>query len=159
VTDPAELVRLYASARIGINIQHDHARGHGLSFRVFDLLACKTLLATHGDSKPVLDELGFVEDQDYVCFHDPATLRKKCEFYLEHEERRRSIAESGYAKVRARHTLAHRFAEVFAGFGYPEQAACYQRLGRGDIRTLLDPEGILREQVTTLQPLTACAAA
>jgi spore maturation protein CgeB len=157
VTDPAELVHLYSSARIGINIQHDHARGHGLSFRVFDLLACKTLLATHADSRQVLDELGFVEDQDYVCFHDPATLRRKCEFYLEHEDRRRAIAEAGYARVLSRHTLAHRFAEVFSGFGFPQQAACYRRLCQGNIRTLLDAEKILREKVTTLEPLPTCA--
>jgi spore maturation protein CgeB len=151
VSDPAELVQLYSSARVGINIQHDHARGHGLSFRVFDLMACKTLLLTHADSKEPLDELGFVEDEDYVSFSDPATLRKKCEFYLEHEERRRTIAESGYQKVRAGHTLAHRFAEVFAGFGYEAQAARFERLARGDIRLLLDAAGILRGRVVTLR--------
>src|SRR5207302_1826281 len=110
VFDPDELVNLYCSSRIGINIQHDHARHVGLSFRVFDTLACKTLLMTHSDSKQALDQLGFVEDQDYVCFDDPTTLRKKCEFYLAHEDRRRQIAESGYRKVLAQHTLAHRFA-------------------------------------------------
>jgi spore maturation protein CgeB len=151
VVDPNELVDLYSSSRIGLNVQHDHARGHGLSFRVFDLMACQTLLVTHVDSKQPLDELGFVEDEDYVCFEGPAALRGKCEFYLEHEDRRRAIAESGYRKVRARHTLAHRFAEVFGRFGYPAQAAHYERLSGGDVHALLDAERTLKERVTTLQ--------
>src|SRR5262249_3612546 len=102
VTDPVELVRLYSAARIGVNIQQDHARHHRPSFRAFDLMACKTLLMTHVDSRPVLDELDFAEDEDYVCFDDPASLRQKCEFYLAHEDRRRAVVESAYQKVRAR---------------------------------------------------------
>jgi hypothetical protein len=159
VSDPVELVRLYCGARIGINIQHDHARHHGLSFRVFDLMACKTLLMTHVDTRPALEQLGFVEDQDYVSFHDPANLRAKCEFYLENEDRRQAVAESGYQKVRSGHTLAHRFAQVFSRFGYETQAAHFARLGQGDVRTLLDAEAILNDRVTTLLPRRDRAAA
>ena len=154
ITDPQELVRLYCSSKIGVNIQHDHARQHGLSFRVFDLIACKTLLATHADSKEVLDELGFVEDKDYVCFNDPTTLRRKCEFYLKHDDRRRVIAEAGYAKVRAGHTLAHRFAKVFGGFGYATQAACFQRALPGGQGQLLDTEVLWKDCVSTLETPT-----
>jgi hypothetical protein len=158
VTDPDELVRLYCSSRIGVNIQHEHARGHGLSFRAFDLMACKALLMTHADSKEVLEGLGFVEDRDYVCFRGPAELRRKCEYYLGHEGRRSAVAESGSRKVRAGHTLAHRLAEVFSRFGYPAQAAHYARLSGPEVRTRLDAERTLREKVTTL-PLRVGAAA
>lgn len=149
VLDPEELVRLYASAKIGVNIQHEHARQHGLSFRVFDLMATGTMLASHGDSKQVLEEIGFVDGKDYVCFHDPARLRRLCAYYLRNERRRRAIAASGYRKVRAGHTLAHRFAAVFRGFGYPVQAAGFDRL-TGATPNLLDAERILQEKVTTL---------
>jgi spore maturation protein CgeB len=155
VTDPDELVRLYCASKIGVNIQHDHARHHGLSFRVFDLLACQTLLLTHADTKQALDELGFVEDRDYVCFHDPATLRKKCEFYLNHEDQRRDVARSGYERVRSAHTLAHRFAEVFARFGYRDQASRYESLARTAVRAPLNGDRTLKERVTTLHALPA----
>jgi hypothetical protein len=150
ITEPEELVHLYSSSKIGVNIQHDHARQHGLSFRVFDLMACKALLATHIDSKEVLDDLGFVEDEDYVCFSDPAVLRKKCEFYLAHENQRRAIAESGYQKVLSGHTLAHRFATVFDGFGYKTAALCYPRFCQGE-GAALDATTVLREKVKTLE--------
>jgi hypothetical protein len=159
VTDPDELVRLYCSSRIGVNIQHEHARGHGLSFRAFDLMACQTLLMTHGDSQEVLDSLGFAEDRDYACFRGPAELRRKCEFYLGHEGRRRAVAGSGYRKVRAGHTLAHRLAEVFSRFGYHAQAAHFARLSGDEVRARLDAERTLKEKVTTLPPLPAGAGA
>jgi hypothetical protein len=159
VTDPAELANLYCSSRLGINIQHDHARDAGLSFRAYDLLACQTLLLSHRDSWVPLADQGFTEGEDYVGFDDPSSLRQKCEYYLAHEEQRRAIAEAGARKVRARHTLAHRLAEVYGHFGYPAQAGCYEGLSRGDIHTLLDADRVLREKVMTLEPLRPRVAA
>jgi hypothetical protein len=114
-----ELAGLYRTARIGVNLQHDHARGHGLSFRTFDTMACESLLLTHADCKRALGELGFVDGEDYASFATPADLRQKCEEYLADEPRRQALAASAGHKVRAAHTLAHRLAEVFGRFGSP----------------------------------------
>jgi hypothetical protein len=112
-----ELAGLYRTARMGVNLQHDHARGHGLSFRAFDTMACKTLLLAHADCARALGELGFVDGEDYAGFATPAELRQKCEAYLADEPRRQKMAASAGDKVRAAHTLAHRLAEVFGRFG------------------------------------------
>lgn len=112
-----ELAKVYRTARIGINLQHDHARGHGLSFRAFDTLACDTLLLAHADCTRALGELGFVDGEDFAGFGSPCELRQKCEGYLADEEKRGRVAASAGRKVRAAHTLAHRLAEVFGRFG------------------------------------------
>jgi hypothetical protein len=113
VDDPVELAGLYNSARIGVNIQHDNARGHGMSFRVYEIMACKALLATHADATEPLTEMGFVEGVDFVDFADPAELRRKCDYFLAHSDERQQIIESAYAKLRSRHTVALRLAEMF----------------------------------------------
>ncbi len=135
-----------------VNIQHEHARDGGLSFRFFETLACKTLLVPHGDARKPLTDLGFVEDEDYVAFDGTAELRSKCELYLADEDKRQAIAESGYRKVRAGHTLARRFADVFRAFGHHGPANRYELLSRTDVAIPFDAEEILKEKVTTLQP-------
>jgi hypothetical protein len=128
-----ELAGLYRSSRIGVNLQHDHARGHGLSFRAFDTMACETLLLAHADCTRALGELGFVDGQDFAAFATPAELRQKCEHYLADEPGRVAMAASAGLKVRAAHTLAHRLAEVFGRFGSPALESHFRRLSEGDV--------------------------
>jgi hypothetical protein len=153
VCEPIDLAQRYATAKIGLNLQHDHARHVGLSFRVFDLMACKTLLMTHVDTREALTDAGFVDGRDYVCFDSPESLRAKCRHYLAHERRRLKVVESAYGKVRAGHTLAHRFARVFGQFGYPDLRAHYQRLSGDDVREVLNPEEVIARKVQTLHRL------
>ncbi|HEX4591536.1 MAG TPA: glycosyltransferase [Gemmataceae bacterium] len=117
VDDPAELSGLYNSARIGVNLQHDSARGHGMSFRVYEVMACKALLVTHADATVPLTEMGFTEGADFVAFTGPAELRRKCDYYLARDAERQAIVESANAKLRGRHTVAHRLAELFGRSG------------------------------------------
>jgi hypothetical protein len=132
VDDPAELAGLYNAARIGVNLQHDNARGHGLSFRVYEIMACKALLATHADGTAALAEMGFAPGTDFVDFGEPGELRAKAEYYLSHDAERQAIIESAYRKIRANHTVAHRLADMFATFGDADLAGRFRELARAD---------------------------
>ena len=55
VHENSELAMLYNRSKIGLNVQIDHAREAGLSFRVFDIIACKALLMTPLSSKVLLN--------------------------------------------------------------------------------------------------------
>jgi len=132
VDDPAELASLYNAARIGVNLQHDNARGHGLSFRVYEIMACGALLATHADGTAALGEMGFVPDVDFIDFREPGELREKADDYLARERKRLAIVNSAYGKIRARHTVAHRLADLFARCGQDELSSRFRALAAGD---------------------------
>jgi hypothetical protein len=117
VDDPAELAQLYNAARIGINLQHDNARGHGLSFRVYEIMACGALLATHADGTAALHEMGFAPGTDFIDFRGTGELREKADYYLAHEHDRLTMTESAFRKMRAGHTVAHRLADLFVRCG------------------------------------------
>jgi hypothetical protein len=132
VDDPAELARLYNGARIGVNLQHDNARGHGLSFRVYEIMACKAVLATHADGSAAMGEMGFVPGVDFIDFTEPAELRNKAAYLLAHEAERLAMVESAYRKLRDGHTVAHRLADMFRHFGDPELSARFRALAATD---------------------------
>jgi spore maturation protein CgeB len=55
----------------------------------------------------------FENGKDLVIFEGKDDLLRKADYYLEHEEERRKIAENGYCKVKAFHTYDHRLREMF----------------------------------------------
>jgi hypothetical protein len=138
VDDSAELARLYNGAKIGVNLQHDNARGHGLSFRVYEIMACKALLATHADGTAAMAEMGFVPGVDFIDFSEPFELREKADHFLTHDAERLAMVEGAYRKVRAGHTVAQRLAEMFAHFGDSDLSARF----RGLAATESAPPGI-----------------
>lgn len=100
-----DLSDLYNISKIGINIQHHQASTHSLPIRVFDIMACKTLLLTEKSSVNALTQIGFVENVDFVCFKDKQELRQKFDFYLNHEGERQKIVDSAYSKTVKYHSL------------------------------------------------------
>jgi spore maturation protein CgeB len=109
-----ELSDLYNISKIGINIQHHQASNHSLPIRVFDLMACKTLLLTEKQSVNALNQIGFVENIDFVCFKDREELREKFNFYLIHEKERNRIIDSAYLKIAKYHSLKFRIQNGLA---------------------------------------------
>jgi spore maturation protein CgeB len=103
-----ELSDLYNISKIGINIQHHQASNHSLPIRVFDLMACKTLLLTENQSVNALNQIGFIENTDFVCFKNKEELREKFNFYLIHEDERNKIVDSAYSKIAQYHNLKFR---------------------------------------------------
>ncbi|WP_353931815.1 glycosyltransferase [Okeanomitos corallinicola TIOX110] len=111
IRTPEDLAHLYNKSKIGINILHHQASNHSLPIRVFDLMACKTLLLTEKTSVNALHQIGFIENVDFVCFEDEKDLKHKFEFYLKNDTARDKIVESAYLKVKNFHSLKIRIEE------------------------------------------------
>lgn len=108
IKTPDDLSELYNIAKIGINLQHHQACTHSLPIRVFDLMACKTLLLTEKSSTNALNQLGFLEDVDFVTFGNPKELKEKFSYYISSNMERDKIVDSAYSKVVKSHDLRHR---------------------------------------------------
>ena len=55
----------------------------------------------------------FEEGTDYVMYDGPDDLIDKCKYYLEHDDKRKSIAINGHNKIKAHHTYEMRFKDIF----------------------------------------------
>jgi hypothetical protein len=71
-------------------------------------MACKTLLLTENQSVNALNQIGFIENTDFVCFKNKEELREKFNFYLIHEDERNKIVDSAYSKIAQYHNLKFR---------------------------------------------------
>jgi spore maturation protein CgeB len=111
IRTPEDLADLYNTSKIGINILHHQASNHSLPIRVFDLMACKTLLLTEKKSMNALEQIGFMENIDFVCFENENDLRNQFNFYLKNDTAREKIVESAYLKIKEFHSLKTRIEQ------------------------------------------------
>ena len=93
-----------------------------LKGRVFETLSCGAMLME--DDGLQTKEL-FNPGEDYIMFHNQDDLLKKIRYYLEHEDERRTIAESGYRKVTEIHNARNMWSHLFGrmGFKVPDDLA------------------------------------
>ncbi|MEW6236611.1 MAG: glycosyltransferase [Candidatus Omnitrophota bacterium] len=94
----SELPRLYASAKINVNLFHPQCVS-APNPRVYDVLACGGFLLTSWN--PGLEN-EFTAGEDLVVFHTKEELRKLAAYYLAHPAERRRIAENGRRKTLAK---------------------------------------------------------
>ncbi len=103
-----EMPRVFYRSKINLNITIRSIQT-GLSQRVWDVLGCGGFLLTNYQMEiPEYLEIG----KDLECFENPAELKEKVAYYLEHDEKRMEIAQHGYETVKAKHTCRHRVAEI-----------------------------------------------
>lgn len=93
-----ELPRVYANAKININLFHVQCM-HSLNPRVYDVLACGGFLLTQF-SPALKDE--FVIGKDLVVFHSRDEMLEKARYYLAHPKERAEIAASGQQRALAK---------------------------------------------------------
>ncbi len=86
-----ELPRLYASAKINLNLFHTQCM-NGLNPRVYDVLACGGFLLTQYNPG-VEDEFAIGRDLD--VFHTRDEMVEKIAYYLDRPDERAQIAQSG----------------------------------------------------------------
>jgi spore maturation protein CgeB len=82
----------------------------GTPLRVWDILGCGGFCMTSW-REDLLHH--FENGKDLVIFEGKEDLLRKADYYLEHEEERRKIAENGYQKVKTFHTYDIRLREMF----------------------------------------------
>ena len=103
-----DMAKTYSASRAAFNrsIRDD------LNMRVFEALACGTLLATNA----LLPETGqnelFRDGTHLATYGGPDELLDKVRFYLARPEARARVAGAGRAEAVARHTYRHRMEEV-----------------------------------------------
>src|SRR5262249_43416476 len=102
-----EVAQTYSASRILFN----RSLRNGLIMRVFEALACGSLLLTNDLSENGQAEL-FRDGVHFAVYRDAEELTDKIAFYLGREALREQIAERGRAEALARHTYRHRMETI-----------------------------------------------
>ncbi len=102
-----EMARTFSASRIVFNrsIKDD------LNMRVFEALACGSLLLTNALPNNGQDEL-FTNSEHLATYRDSEELLDKVDYYLRHEDIRERIAAAGRKTVLQTHTYRHRMEEI-----------------------------------------------
>ncbi len=113
---PYEEVRqLYSSCAILLNDHwEDMRRWNLVNNRIFDALACKTLVV----SDHVAD-IGRLFGDAVITYQDRDDLCARVGYYLDREEERRELVESGYQAVVTGHGVQPRMAEMLEKLNGP----------------------------------------
>lgn len=102
-----EAARAYSSSRTVFN----RSAAGDLNLRVFESVACGSLLITDALDDNSLDEL--LQDGIHLATYRTAEeLLDKVRYYLAHDEVRERIARAGRKEVLSRHTFAHRMQRL-----------------------------------------------
>ncbi len=102
--------RLYSSSKIVLNDHWRDMRQFGfVNNRIFDALACKAFVLT--DSCIGLDG---IFPGGLVSYREKSDLERTVDYYLNHPEQRKQIAERGYGIVLEAHTVEKRVEEMLS---------------------------------------------
>jgi hypothetical protein len=104
-----QMARVYSAGRVAFN----RSIGNDVNMRVFEAVACGSLLVTNDLSDNGQAEL-FRDGVHLVCYRDPGEMVEKIAYSLAHEEQREAIAAAGRTEALARHTYRHRVERLLA---------------------------------------------
>lgn len=104
----SQLPLIFNRSKINVNMTIPNIKS-GIPLRVWDVLGAGGFLLTNYQA-----EIGyyFEDGKDLVCYEDTGDLVEKAEFYLKHEELRKSIALNGHEKVKKYHTYDERIKKM-----------------------------------------------
>lgn len=104
-----ELAKIYQSSKINLNITMANIQ-QGIPLRVFDIMGSGGFVMTN--YRPGLEN-HFIDGEDLVVYYDRMDLINKVEYYLLHDEERKTIAENGRKKIKSEYTVDKRIREIF----------------------------------------------
>ncbi|MHB8092081.1 MAG: CgeB family protein [Syntrophales bacterium] len=117
-TTLAEWVKIYSAGKIVLATHYHDPQSsfpvYQASPRIFEALACGAFVIC--DQQRDVFAL-FEEGKHLASFSDINDLKEKINFYLNHPEARKTIAEAGQREVVANHTYIHRIKELLATIG------------------------------------------
>lgn len=70
-----------------------------LNNRFFEGMACKALLLQKRIKTTLIEDLGFIEGEDFVYWDDFGDLSEKIAYYLSRKEEREKIVQNGFDKI------------------------------------------------------------
>lgn len=106
----SEMPLVFKQSKINLNITLRMIRS-GIPLRAFDIMGSGGFLLSNFQAD-FLDY--FTPGEDFVFYENKEDLLKKIDYYLEHEEERKKIAQNGRDKVVAAHTYRHRVREMMS---------------------------------------------
>lgn len=105
-----DVPKVYNLSKINLNLTLRSIE-KGLPLRIFEVLASGGfLISNYQEEIPDLFEIG-KEIEIFTCEEE---LYEKCEYYLSHDEKRKSIAQKGYEKVLNCHSLQSRIKQIIS---------------------------------------------
>lgn len=115
---PNEVAKYYNGAKIVLNIHRtpndvnrnpNKIPAYTPNNRTFDIAACKAFqLATCRNDL----EKYFTLDKEMICYQGIQDLKDKIEYYLNHDDERKAIAENAYQRTMKDHTYVSRLEEL-----------------------------------------------
>ena len=106
----SEMPLVFHNSKINLNITLRSILS-GIPLRCVDILGAGGFLLTNYQA----DFLNFfTPDYDFVYYEDEKDLIRKVDYYLEHDEKRRQIAENGHRRVMENHSFEKCLNEMFA---------------------------------------------
>lgn len=105
----SEMPYVFHNSKINLNITLRSIYS-GIPLRCMDILGAGGFLLSNFQAD-FLDF--FVPDVDFVYYEDETDMVTKIDYYLEHEDKRKAIAESGHQKVKEKHSFEICFNNMF----------------------------------------------
>ncbi len=105
----AEAANLYRSAKICLNLNHSHSKIDGINQRMLEIIASGGFqLCDYRDGFSAI----FEDSKEIAYFKDSSDIPELVDFYLENEEKRKSIIQKGMKKVVRDHSFEARARSV-----------------------------------------------
>ena len=106
---PEEMAQIYQQSKVVVNLSRDDYL-QDANLRCFEVMASGALLIT---PKPTeLSEIGFIEGTHYVAFQTESQMYEVVQYYLEHEQERKKIAQTARDLVIQKHTYDARVQSI-----------------------------------------------
>lgn len=103
-----QMVEAINRARIVINLPIGGFKSGNIPHRIFEVLACGTLLLTN----ELPEDSRLFEDRKHLVYYNAENIEELLTFYLENPTEREIIAELGRIEVLAKHTVSHRVRQI-----------------------------------------------
>ena len=106
-----EMIDIFKYSKINLNFSKDWRLGKlQIKGRIFQVCMADGFLLT--EYVPGIEKY-FKIDKEIVCFHDTKEMIDKINYYLEHDEERRAIAQAGWKRATGEYTSFHMVSKVF----------------------------------------------
>jgi spore maturation protein CgeB len=110
------MIDIFRSSRINLNLTASSQTKYRnqIKGRNFEIPGCGGFqLSEYADR---IEEY-FVPDKEIVCFRSTGEMIEKIQYYLQHEEERKAVADAGYQRAMKDHTYEQRFRSLFHSMG------------------------------------------
>ncbi len=103
-----KMAKIYNATKIALNI-HEKDMRFGGNLKTFEIPACGAFQLTD-----VVSSNWFRKGEEIVVYSNSKDLKNKTRYYLEHDKKRRLIAEAGYSRTVKDHRYTNRFKEIIS---------------------------------------------